>query len=160
MSRIFAESNEVVTEAVNTNSNATLSNVGGIYYVGMGVTGTDIPDNTYVSATALGSNQVTISNNATGTTAITATFNKTNYNVPTNPKFRTFGAYSGSERLYTIIYGDATNTSDTISVEGSGSTREYSNLETTEGFRIKNYHPNTFTGVNLSTVNLTTHNYL
>ena len=159
MTRIFAESNEVVTEAVNTNSNATLSNVGGIYYVGMGVTGTDIPDNTYVSATALGSNQVTISNNATGTTAITATFNKTNYNVPTNPKFRTFGAYSGSERLYTIIYGDATNTSDTISVEGSGSTREYSNLETTEGFRIKNYHPNTFTGLNLSTVNLTTHNY-
>ena len=159
MTRIFAESNEVVTEAVNTNSNTTLSNVGGVYYVGMGVTGTDIPDNTYVSATALGSNQVTISNTATGTTAITATFNKTNYNVPTNPKFRTFGAYSGSERLYTIIYGDATNTSDTISVQGSGSTREYSNLETTEGFRIKNYHPNTFTGINLSTVNLTTHNY-
>ena len=159
MTRIFAESNEVVTEAVNTNSNTTLSNVGGVYYVGMGVTGTDIPDNTYVSATALGSNQVTISNTATGTTAITATFNKTNYNVPTNPKFRTFGAYSGSERLYTIIYGDATNTSDTIAIQGSGSSKEYSNLETTEGFRIKNYHPNTFTGLNLSAVDLTTHNY-
>ena len=159
MTRIFAESNEVVTEAVNTNSNTTLSNVAGVYYIGMGVTGTDIPDNTYVSATALGSNQVTISNDATDSNPITATFNKTNYNVPTNPKFRTFGAYSGSERLYTIIYGDATNTSDTIAVQGSGSTREYSNLVTTEGFRIKNYHPNTFTGINLSTVNLTTHNY-
>lgn len=159
MSRVYAESTEIVTESVNTNSNATLSNVNDIYYTGMGITGTDIPDNTYVSATALSSNQVTISNNATGTNPITATFNKSNYNVPTNPKFRTFGAYTLGERLYTIIYGDDTTSSDRFVTQGTTSDKEYSNLETTEGFRIKNYHPNTFNGLNLSAADLTTHNY-
>jgi len=163
MSRIFAKSNEVVTEAVNTNSNTTLSNVGGVYYVGMGVTGTDIPDNTYVSATALGSNQVTISNTATGTTAITATFNKTNYNVPTNPKLTTFGAYTGSERLYTIIYEqppDGSAETFIQQLQGSDSAdTEYSNLETTEGFRIRSYDSTSGNGLQLNGLSLGGNNY-
>ena len=68
MSRIFAEGSGVVkeiVESVNTNSNATLTNVDGTYYISMGVTGTGIPDNTYIAATNLGSNEVTISNAAT-----------------------------------------------------------------------------------------------
>ena len=113
MSRIFAEGSGVVkeiVESVNTNANGVaaantiLTNVDGTYYIGMGVTGTGIPDNTYITATNLGSNQVTISNAATTTATTDVTFNKTNYDTATNPRFKTFGAYSGSERLYTMVY--------------------------------------------------------
>ena len=109
---VFALSKDTVQEAVNTNSNTTLSNVDGVYYIGMGVTGTDIPDNTYITATALGSNQLTLSQTATDSNPITATFNKTNYNVPTNPRFTTFNNGSYTSFLYTIIYEQAATDRD------------------------------------------------
>jgi|TARA_R100000479_G_scaffold169763_1_gene111752 hypothetical protein len=164
MTRIFAESNESIVEEVYRNTNTVLSNVNGTYYIGMGVTGDGIPDNSRIVATGLGSNQVTLSNTIGGSAAtINATFNKTNYNVPTNPKFRTFGAFSGNERLYTIIYehtltGSAENFVQQLQGSDSADT-EYLNLETTEGFRIKNFHAATSEGVSLSAIDLNTYNY-
>ena len=154
MSRILAKSNEVTTEEININSNATLSNVDGVYYIGMGVTGEDIPNNAYITATNLGSNQITISKTATDSNPITATFSKTNYNVPTNCNFTTFGAYSGSERLYTFVYEQPPNGSAETFVQqlatGDSADKEYSNLETTEGYKIISYDFNTGVGLELS----------
>jgi len=161
MSRIFAEGQGTVkdiSETVTTNGNATLTNVNVVanpVYVGMSVSGDGIPENTYVTATNLGSTQVTISNAATTTGQdITATFNKTNYNTATNPRFRTFGAYSGSERLYTIVYEQPPNGSAETFVQqlatGDSADTEYSNLETTEGHKIISYDFNTQIGMELS----------
>lgn len=154
---VFALSKDTVQEAVNTNSNTTLSNVDGIYYIGMGVTGTDIPDNTYISATALGSNQLTLSQTATGTNPITATFNKTNYNVPTNPRFTTFNNGSYTSFLYTIIYEQAPlGSAETFVLQGGA---EFSNLENTNGYQIKCYDSFSQTGLDLSSIDLTTDYY-
>lgn len=163
MSRIFAEGSGAVkeiVESVNTNAdgvaaaNTILTNVDGTYYIGMGVTGTGIPDNTYITATNLGSNQVTISNAATTTATTDVTFNKTNYDTATNPRFKTFGAYSGSERLYTLVYEQPPNGSAETFVQqlqGSDSAdTEYSSLETTEGYKIVSYDFNTGVGLELS----------
>jgi len=165
MSRIFAEGSGAVrnvSETLNTNSNTTLTNVGGVYYIGMGVTGTGIPDNTYVTATSLGSDELTISQAATATAEISATFNKTNYDTATNPRFKTFNAYSGSERLYTIVYEQTpSGSAETLVQQLAGSDSadtEYSNLETTEGFKIMAYDFNTGVGLELS-MNLTNDNY-
>jgi len=158
MSRIFAEGSGVVkeiTEQVTTNGNNSLTDVDGTYYIGMGVTGTGIPDNTYITATTLGSNTLTISNNATtsGQTP-TLAFNKTNYDTATNPRFKTFGAYSGSERLYTLVYEQPPNGSSETFVQqlatGDSADTEYLNLETTEGYKIVSYDFNTGAGLELS----------
>ena len=165
MSRIFAEGSGAVknvSETLNTNSNTTLTNVGGVYYIGMGVTGTGIPDNTYVTATALASDELTISQDATATGTPFATFNKTNYDTATNPRFKTFNAYSGSERLYTIVYEQTpSGSAETLVQQLAGSDSadtEYSNLETTEGFKIISYDFSTTVGLELS-MNLTNDNY-
>ena len=69
----------------------------------------------------------------TGQTVVSSVFN---YNVPTNPKLTTESAFSGDKRLFTVIYPDDSSF-DTITEFGSSANTSYSNLETTEGFRIK-----------------------
>ena len=71
----------------------------------------------------------------TGQTVVSSVFN---YNVPTNPKLTTETGFSGDKRLFTVIYPDDTSL-DTITEFGSSANTSYSNLETTEGFRIKCY---------------------
>jgi len=258
MTRIFAESLEnieVSTVATSTSSNptritniqnATAGTTNTAFYAGMGVSyktgasSSTIADNSYTtSITHSGSGYAVMNQNAALTDADhTVIFNKSNYNVPTNPKFRTFGAYSSSERLYTIVYDknplsftdatcDLTNSDATVTCDASATIKvgmivtygssgiadgtyvksintgtegsnvssfelsanftgtgannqtltftsgglfkqqlatgdsadtEYSNLETTEGFKIISFDFNSRAGVKLD-MNLTTHNY-
>ena len=156
--RIFALSSESITGSITTNGNRTVNNFTGNCYVGMGITGTYIDDNTYVEATNLGSDQLTLSGNAlasSGSATYTATFNKTNYNVPTNPRFTTFDTYSGTDRLFTVIYEQTPDATETFVSQGG----EISNLSTTSGFEIHCYDSATNTGQRLNTIDLDTDNY-
>lgn len=171
MTRIFAESIEkvevsgVATDSSSNPTRITKASMGNIY-AGMGVsykTGASaatIPDNSYITSTSHSSNYVTMNNNSGQTDSDhTVIFNKSNVNVPTNPKFRTFGAYSGSERLYTIIYEQPPSATETFIQQATVGETEHSNLETTEGFRIKNYSSILNEGYQLNTADLTTDNY-
>lgn len=156
--RIFALSNESITGSITTNGNTLVSDFTGNCYVGMGVTGEFVADNTYVAGTSLGSNQLVLSGNALasgGSTTYTATFNKTNYNVPTNPRFTTFNTYSGTDRLFTVIYEQSPDNTETFVSQGG----EISNLSTTSGFEIHCYDSATNTGQRLNTIDLDTDNY-
>tara|TARA_R110001599_G_scaffold161303_1_gene349767 strand:+ start:1467 stop:8513 length:7047 start_codon:yes stop_codon:yes gene_type:complete len=171
MSRIFAESTEkvevsgVATSSSSNQTRITKASMGNIY-AGMGVSyktgasATTIPDNSYITSTSHSSNYVTMNNNSGQTDSDhTVIFNKSNVNVPTNPKFRTFGAYSGSERLYTIIYEQPPSATENFIQQATAGETEHSNLETTEGFRIKNFHGITDEGHQLNSLDLTTNNY-
>ena len=171
MTRIFAESIEnvevsgVATSHTSTQTRITKASMGNIY-AGMGVSyktgalAATIPDNSYITSTSHSSDYVTM-NNDSGVTDPdhTVIFNKSNVNVPTNPKFRTFGAYSGSERLYTIIYEQPPSATENFIQQATAGETEHSNLETTEGFRIKNFHNITDEGYQLNSLDLTTYNY-
>lgn len=93
----------------------------------------------------------------TGQTVVSSVFN---YNVPTNPKLTTESTFSGDKRLFTVIYPDDTSL-DTITEFGSSANTSYSNLETTEGFRIKCYDSASQEGIqfNPSASDLTNNDY-
>ena len=171
MTRIFAESTEkvevsgVATSSSSNRTRITKASMGNIY-AGMGVSyktgasATTIPDNSYITSTVHSSDYVTMNNNSGQTDSDhTVIFNKSNVNVPTNPKFRTFGLYTGSERLYTIIYDEPPSATETLIQQATNGEDEHSNLETSEGFRIKNYNDITSTGHQLDAADLSTDNY-
>ena len=93
----------------------------------------------------------------TGQTSVSSVFN---YNVPTNPKLTTESTFSGDKRLFTVIYPDDSNL-DTITEFGSSANTSYSNLETTEGFRIKCFDSASQEGIqfNPSTSDLASNDY-
>ena len=182
MTRIFAESLEnVVVSAVATSTssnptritniqNATAGTSSSYFYAGMGVSyktgasSSTIADNSYITSVSHSGSGYAVMNQSAALTDAdhTVIFNKSNYNVPTNPKFRTFGAYSGSERLYSIIYDNNPSGSAETFVQqlatGDSADTEYSALETTEGFKIISFDFNSRAGNKLD-MNLSTHHY-
>ena len=83
-----------------------------------------------------------------------------NYNVPTNPLINFTPAYTGNERLFSIILKDDSTTKDSSSdliiirepISSAGLLTEYSNLHATDGFSIRCYDSFSQTGLDLSSV--------
>jgi hypothetical protein len=166
---VFALSKDTFTETVTVISgNSTINDATGKYYIGMGISTNDtttvgseelptIPENLQVSTTHLNSNQLTMNGNALASKSLTAIFNKTNYNVPTNPRFTTFNKASYTSPLYTIIYEQApSGSAETFVLQGGA---EFSNLENTNGYQIKCYDSFSQTGLDLSSIDLDTDYY-
>lgn len=92
-----------------------------------------------------------------GSSSVATSFN---YDVPTNPRITNESAYSGSTRVFSILYpDDSTSESFNEVTSGSGLLTEYSNLTTTKGFRIRCYDSVSQTGIQLDTITLNTHYY-
>mgnify|MGYP003648953107 CR=1 FL=1 len=82
-----------------------------------------------------------------------------NYNVPTNPFFTTAIA-ADTDRVFGIVVEDSTDTTTINEPIGSaGLITEYSNIENTNGFTIRCYNSYTTTGLNLASIDLTTHDF-
>ena len=81
------------------------------------------------------------------------------YNTPTNPFF-TSSITADTDRVFGLVVEDGTDTTAITEPIGSaGLITEYSNLENTNGFTIRCYNSHTTTGLNLASINLTTHDF-
>ncbi len=131
------------------NSTATVTGISTTnLQAGMLVTGTNIPDNTFMKSFD-SSSQITLSQATTGN-ASSFKFTSTNYQVPTNPHINIVKTLSSTDRLYTAIFPDDSNTALTIDEVGTSTANtERQNLANTEGYKIKCYDSATDEGVKL-----------
>ena len=72
------------------------------------------------------------------------------YNVPSNPLLKLSGYATTTDRIYTLIYPDNSTTENIVDLCNTANTPE-SNLENTEGYRIKTYDDVSGTGLLLDT---------
>ena len=119
---------------------------------GMQVSGAvQIPANTFIESIH-SSSQIIISNDtvAPAIGGITAKFTSANYDVPTNPHINLVKTLTSTDRIFTGIFSDDTNTDIIFNEVGtSTSNTERENLATTEGYRIKCYNSVENVGVQL-----------
>ena len=90
--------------------------------------------------------------NATTTTALANANNNINFDCPTNPIFKDTGNLDDTKRLFASITTDDTYSPSFIQqLEGSDSAgTEYTNLENTEGYKIKCYSDYDSKGIRLN----------
>lgn len=138
-----------LTRSGTANSTATVTSISITNLLaGMLVTGTNIPDNTFLKSID-SSSQITLSQATTGSTS-SFKFTSTNYQVPTNPHINIVKTLSSTDRLYTAIFSDDSNTALTIDEVGTSTANtERQNLANTEGYKIKCYDSATDEGVKL-----------
>jgi hypothetical protein len=132
-------STATVTSASTTNLTA-----------GMKVTGhSNIPENTFIKSID-SSSQITLSKATTGSVGSGWNYTPVNYDVPTNPHMNLAKTLSSTDRLYTGIFGDDSNTSLEFREVGTTTANtERENLATTEGYKIKCYDSQNSAGVQL-----------
>ena len=132
-------STATVTSASTTNLTA-----------GMKVTGhSNIPENTFIKSID-SSSQITLSKDTTGSVGSGWKYTPVNYDVPTNPHMNLAKTLSSTDRLYTGIFGDDSNTSLEFREVGTTTANtERENLATTEGYKIKCFDFISNTGVQL-----------
>lgn len=116
---------------------------------GMKVTGhPNIADNTFIKSID-SSSQITLSIATTGSVS-SFKFTPVNYDVPTNPHMNLAKSLSSTDRLYTGIFADDSNSTLAFNEVGTTTANtERQNLVNTEGYKIKCYDSATDEGVRL-----------
>ena len=106
---------------------------------GMKVTGhSNIKENTFIKSID-SSSTLTLSKDTDGSVS-SFKFTPVNYDVPTNPHMNLAKSLSSTDRLYTGIFADDSNSTLTFNEVGTTTANtERQNLANTEGYRIKCY---------------------
>jgi hypothetical protein len=127
-------------------------------YVGMLVTGST--NHGFVNGTHIesidSSVQLTLSTAAIPLASpieVSIRYQYVNYDIPTNPRISLVDSLSSTDRLYTGVFSDDSNSTITFKevgyTSGRGINYENDNLESSEGYRIKCYDYTTDTGIQL-----------
>ena len=116
---------------------------------GMKVTGhSNIKENTFIKSID-SSSTLTLSKDTDGSVS-SFKFTPVNYDVPTNPHMNLAKSLSSTDRLYTGIFADDSNSTLTFNEVGTTTANtERQNLANTEGYKIKCYDAATDEGVKL-----------